>query len=162
MAREAPSIPVSLVWNAATAPARPALGDSFIGLQKFWEVSICCHRDSIFVYIVLRLTSLPFKQTGNYAHIPNHIASCSHAPADVKRRLKELKDAHLILKNALPKGSQKKFFNIVWKRLHSCAILPGAAPPLPPMPALPPPAVDAAATADASDNQSAAANVLGV
>ena len=68
--------------------------------------------------------------------------------------MKELKESHPVLKNALPKGSQKEFFNAVWDRLHSVAI-PAAAsttsssfavaasadaavpPPLPALPSLP-------------------------
>ncbi|KAL7534172.1 hypothetical protein ACHAXR_005698 [Thalassiosira sp. AJA248-18] len=55
---------------------------------------------------------------GNYAHIPNHLMTCSACPSEVKRSLKELKEAHLTLKHTLPKGSQKDFFNSVWERLH--------------------------------------------
>ena len=88
---------------------------------------------------------------GNYSHIPNHILTCSGCPPEVKRTMKELKESHQALKNALPKGSQKEFFNAVWDRLHSVAI-PAAAsatsssfavaaaavpPPLPALPSLP-------------------------
>ena len=69
--------------------------------------------------------------------------------------MKELKSSHSSLKNALPKGSQKDFFNAVWDRLHSVAIPAAAAatsvaaasssvdsgtaelPPLPALPSLP-------------------------
>ena len=66
--------------------------------------------------------------------------------------MKTMKESHPVLKNALPKGSQKEFFNAVWDRLHSVAI-PAAAsttsssfassaaaavpPPLPALPSLP-------------------------
>ena len=65
--------------------------------------------------------------------------------------MKEMKESHGTQKNALPKGSQKEFFNAVWDRLHSVAI-PAAAsttsssfasasaavpPPLPALPSLP-------------------------
>ena len=91
---------------------------------------------------------------GNYSHIPNHILTCSGCPPEVKRTMTTLKESHQCLKNALPKGSQKEFFNAVWDRLHSVAI-PAAAsatsfaaasaavaasavpPPLPALPSLP-------------------------
>ena len=67
--------------------------------------------------------------------------------------MKTMKESHQLEKNALPKGSQKEFFNAVWDRLHSVAI-PAAAsatsssfavasasaavpPPLPALPSLP-------------------------
>lgn len=56
--------------------------------------------------------------TGNYAHIPNHLMACSACPREIKNALKEKKDAHLLLKHTLPKGSQKQFFEAVWERLH--------------------------------------------
>ena len=68
--------------------------------------------------------------------------------------MKELKKSQKTLKNTLPKGSQKEFFNAVWDRLHSVAIPAAAAtsvaaasssvasvtaelPPLPALPSLP-------------------------
>ena len=76
--------------------------------------------------------------------------TCSGCPPDVRAHMKELKESHQTLKNALPKGSQKEFFNAVWDRLHSVAIpaasttsssvaaLPPPLPALPSLPAFPP------------------------
>jgi hypothetical protein len=58
---------------------------------------------------------------GNYAHIPNHIMACGACPREIKNALKEKKDAHLLNKHTLPKGSQKQFFELVWERLHNSA-----------------------------------------
>ena len=55
---------------------------------------------------------------GNYAHIPNHILSCKQVPSEVKKRLKRAKASHANEKLGLSKGSQKKFFQKVWSRLH--------------------------------------------
>jgi len=38
-----------------------------------------------------------------------------------------MKQAHQTLKHTLPKGSQKEFFNSVWKRLHGNAAIPTTA-----------------------------------
>ncbi|KAL3817497.1 hypothetical protein ACHAXA_007087 [Cyclostephanos tholiformis] len=55
---------------------------------------------------------------GNYAHIPNHLMSCTRVPEEIKRQLNEKREAHQMLKHSLPKGSQKQFFEAVWERLH--------------------------------------------
>ena len=67
--------------------------------------------------------------SGNYAHIPNHLLSCSAVPPSIKRSLREMKEAHNTLKHTLPKGSQKEFFQNVWNRLHSVAIPQNNNPP---------------------------------
>jgi hypothetical protein len=56
---------------------------------------------------------------GNYAHIPNHLMSCTRVPEKIKRQLSEKREAHQMLKHSLPKGSQKQFFEAIWERLHS-------------------------------------------
>ncbi|KAL7550445.1 hypothetical protein ACHAWF_013680 [Thalassiosira exigua] len=60
---------------------------------------------------------------GNYAHIPNHLMGCGACPPEMKKSLRILKEAHLTLKHSLPKGSQKEFFNTVWKRLHESTVV---------------------------------------
>jgi len=55
---------------------------------------------------------------GNYAHIPNHLMSCPGAPASLKTTLKELKQQHQVQKHHLTKGTQKRFFQNIWNRLH--------------------------------------------
>lgn len=97
--------------------------DAFsIELLKFWVVREIC----LFTFAILPSSCCcrapcsgrtPYS-TGNYAHIPNHLMTCSACPSDVKSHLRDLKEAHLILKHTLPKGSQKQFFNTIWERLH--------------------------------------------
>lgn len=57
--------------------------------------------------------------SGNYAHIPNHVLSCKHAPMEVKKTLAEKKKDHQAQKSRLSRGSQRVFFNQIWDRLHS-------------------------------------------
>lgn len=57
--------------------------------------------------------------SGNYAHIPNHVLSCKHAPFEVKKILAEKKKDHQLQKSRLSRGSQRTFFNHIWDRLHS-------------------------------------------
>lgn len=56
---------------------------------------------------------------GNYAHIPNHLMSCSKCPLDIKATLESKKEVHLQHKSKLKRGSQRIFFTRVWNRLHS-------------------------------------------
>ena len=67
----------------------------------------------------MRLNFLMKHATGNYAHIPNHLLSCTHVPEEIKRQLTEKREAHQMLKHLLPKGSQKQFFEAIWERLHN-------------------------------------------
>ena len=54
----------------------------------------------------------------NWAKIPDHTLKCSSCPQEVKQKLKLLKQDHKLQSQALPRGSQKEFFNSVWERLH--------------------------------------------
>ena len=56
---------------------------------------------------------------GNYAHIPNHLLSCAGAPASMKKTLTDLKQKHQVQKHHLCKGTQKRFFQMIWDRLHN-------------------------------------------
>jgi len=44
--------------------------------------------------------------------------SCPGAPASLKTTLTELKQQHQVQKHHLPKGTQKRFFQNIWNRLH--------------------------------------------
>jgi hypothetical protein len=57
--------------------------------------------------------------SGNYAHIPNHLMACTSCPSEVKIALAEKKEEHMKTKNRLDRGSQRKFFNMLWDRLHA-------------------------------------------
>eukprot|EP00804_Cyclotella_cryptica_P028945 CCRYP_012373-RG/>CCRYP_012373-RG protein AED:0.05 eAED:0.05 QI:4461/1/1/1/0.36/0.25/12/996/975 len=57
--------------------------------------------------------------SGNYAHIPNHLVGCAKCPADVKAELADKKEHHLATKSRLDRGSQRKFFQNIWDRLHA-------------------------------------------
>eukprot|EP00554_Chaetoceros_debilis_P010720 CAMPEP_0194109834 /NCGR_PEP_ID=MMETSP0150-20130528/9248_1 /TAXON_ID=122233 /ORGANISM="Chaetoceros debilis, Strain MM31A-1" /LENGTH=1455 /DNA_ID=CAMNT_0038798877 /DNA_START=3220 /DNA_END=7587 /DNA_ORIENTATION=+ len=56
--------------------------------------------------------------SGNYAHIPNHVMVCKHAPAEIKQTLAAKKKLHAEQKQKLQRGSQRTFFSNVWTRLH--------------------------------------------
>lgn len=56
---------------------------------------------------------------GNYAHIPNHLMSCSKCPLEVKALLESKKAVHAQQKSKLSRGSQRTFFTRLWNRLHS-------------------------------------------
>ncbi len=56
--------------------------------------------------------------SGNYAHIPNHVLSCKHCPAQIRKELAERKKFHQEEKMQLRRGSQRVFFNNIWIRLH--------------------------------------------
>jgi hypothetical protein len=87
--------------------------------ERYHGRSICyCHPQS-FHHLSLHLNCLSQHATGNYAHIPNHLLSCSRVPKEIKRQLTEKREAHQMLKHSLPKGSQKQFFEAIWERLHS-------------------------------------------
>ena len=55
--------------------------------------------------------------SGNYAHIPNHVLSCRHAPLEVKQTLAAKKKIHPSQKQRLSRGSQRRFFEGVFTRL---------------------------------------------
>ncbi len=122
MAPEAVSNSVSQVLSAYIAPDNQTHVDFFIGLLKSWPVSdtiICyCHTQSS-RHLTLCLNFLFRRATGNYAHIPNHLLSCTCVPEEIKSQLTEKREAHQMLKHLLPKGSQKQFFEAIWERLHS-------------------------------------------
>jgi len=55
---------------------------------------------------------------GNYAHIPNHLMSCSKCPLEIKATLELKKESHAQQKSKLSRGSQRTFFLRLWTRLH--------------------------------------------
>ena len=57
--------------------------------------------------------------SGNYAHIPNHVLSCRHAPLEVRQTLAAKKKIHPSQKQRLSRGSQRIFFERVFRRLHA-------------------------------------------
>ncbi len=71
-----------------------------------------------FFYIFKLSASADFRSPGNYAHVPNHLMSCIGCPPEVKKALSEKKENHVSQKLSLDKGSQRIFFNLIWKRLH--------------------------------------------
>lgn len=77
----------------------------------------CIHHIHLNLNLLASLACCPL---GNYAHIPNHISTCTFCPTDVKAALAEKKDEHNRLKHKLDRGSQKKFFSNIWERLHAC------------------------------------------
>ena len=100
-----------MAFDPSSPPATPPRSYGFPGLE-------CAHcgespNPRRFFYRTADILN------GNYAHIPNHVLSCKHVPTEVKKRLKRAKSSQANEKLGLPKGSQKRFFEKVWRRLHS-------------------------------------------
>jgi hypothetical protein len=55
----------------------------------------------------------------SFAGIPDHVLTCKMCPEDVTEALLVLKGRHNAQMSMLPRGSQKQFFRLMWKRLHA-------------------------------------------
>lgn len=54
----------------------------------------------------------------SFSHIPAHLVTCKHCPADVKQQIEEFKALRSKQKSLLSNGSHKVFIDRVWERLH--------------------------------------------
>ncbi|KAL7493604.1 hypothetical protein ACHAWT_003219 [Skeletonema menzelii] len=55
----------------------------------------------------------------SFAVIPDHVLTCKMCPKDVVDSLLVLKGRHSVQMSNLMRGSQKRFFRKMWKRLHA-------------------------------------------